>query len=57
MGCHGNDKISYDPNAGFVEDIFSHLVDPSEQYGSHEKMSWGVQASDLLALLCRFPSF
>ena len=27
MGCHGNNKLSYDPNGGFLEDsFFSHLV-------------------------------
>ena len=30
MSCHGNGKISYDPNGGILEDIFfSVLVGPS----------------------------
>ena len=54
MGCYGNGKISYDPN-GFLEDIFfSHLLGPSEQVGTHEKLSWGEQAAGLLARLCIF---
>ena len=39
MGCHGNGKISYDTNWGFLEDFFSHLVGPSEQFCTHEKLS------------------
>ena len=42
-GCHGNGKISYSPNDFFLEDFFSHLVGPSEQFGTHEKLSWGLQ--------------
>ena len=31
MGCHGNGKISYDPNGSFLEDIFfSYFVCPNE---------------------------
>ena len=41
-GCDGNGKISYSPNEFFLEDFFfSHLVSPSEQFGTHEKLSWG----------------
>ena len=48
MGCHGNGKISYSPNEFFffffffffLEDI-THLVVQIEQFGSHEKLSWG----------------
>ena len=25
----------------FLKHFFSHLVDPSEQFGAHEKLSWG----------------
>ena len=42
-GCHGNGKISYSPNEFFVRILFSHLVGPSEQFGTHEKLSWEVQ--------------
>ena len=45
MGCHGNGAISHSPNRFFLEgggDI-SYLVGPSEQFGTHEKLSLGVQ--------------
>ena len=38
----------------FLRTFFSHLVGPREQFGTHEKLSWGMQAAGLLALLCRF---
>ena len=38
--CHGNGKISYSPNDVFLEDFFLHLMGPSEQFGTHEKLSW-----------------
>ena len=41
MGCHGTGKISYSPNEIFLEDFFSHLVGSIEQFGTHEKLSWG----------------
>ena len=47
MGCHGNDKILYGPNelfsfcfVFFLENI-TYLVVKSEQFGTHEKLSWG----------------
>ena len=42
MGRHRNGKISYSPSEFFffLEDI-THLVVQSEQFGSHEKLSWG----------------
>ena len=42
-GCHGNGKISYSPNEFFLEDFFPLLVGPSEQFGTHKKLSWGMQ--------------
>ena len=41
----------------FLKTFFSHLVGPSEQFGIHEKLSWGVQAAGLLTLLFRFSSW
>ena len=40
----------------FLRTFCSHLVGPSEKFGNHEKLSWGVQAASLLAFLCRFSS-
>ena len=38
MGCHENGAISQSPNKFLLEDkIVSHLVGPSEQFGTHEK--------------------
>ena len=44
MGCHGNGYILYSLNEFFLEDIFfSHLVGPSEQIDTHDKLSWGAR--------------
>ena len=48
MGCHGNGAISNSPNQVFFfgggGQFVSHLVGPSEQFGTHEKLAWmGVQ--------------
>ena len=56
MGCHGNGKISDSPNKFFFLEDITHLVVQSEQFGSHEKLSWGSRymsaklAAGLLAL-------
>ena len=39
MGCHGNGYILYSLNEFFLKDIFSHLVGPSEQIDTHDKLS------------------
>ena len=31
------------PNEFFLEDFFPHLVGPSEQVGTHAKLSWGCK--------------
>ena len=42
MGCHRNHAISHSPNQNLFEDTFvSHSGGPSEQFGTHEKLSWG----------------
>ena len=45
MGCHGNGYILYSLNEflfWWAEDIvFSHLVGPSEQIDTHDKLSLG----------------
>ena len=46
MGWHRNHAISHSPNQIFFEDTFvSHPVGPNEQFGTHEKLSWGVQGN------------
>ena len=42
MGCHGNGYILYSLNEIFLEDIFSHLVGPSEQIviGVQDRLNW-----------------
>ena len=54
MGCHGNGKISYSPNEFFLEDI-THVVVQSEQFGSHEKLCWGLRYAKLVASLLALP--
>ena len=42
MGWHRNHAISHSPNQIFFEDTFvSHPGGPNEQFGTHEKLSWG----------------
>ena len=42
MGCHRNHEISHSPYQNFFEDTFvSHPGGPNEQFGTHEKFSWG----------------
>ena len=42
MGWHRNHAISHSPNQNFFEDTFvSHPGGPNEQFGTHEKLSWG----------------
>ena len=37
MSCHGSGAVSYISNHYFHGDnLFSHLVGPSEQFGTHE---------------------
>ena len=46
MGCHRNHAISHSPNQNFFEDTFvSHPGGPNEQFGTNEKLSWGVQGN------------
>ena len=46
MGWHRNHAISHSPNQHFFEDTFvSHPGGPNEQFGTHEKLSWGVQGN------------
>ena len=46
MGWHRNHAISHSPNQTFFEDTFvSHPGGPNEQFGTHEKLSWGVQGN------------
>ena len=46
MGCHRNHAISHSPNQNFFEDTFvSHPGGPNKQFGTHEKLSWGVQGN------------
>ena len=46
MGWHRNHAISHSPNQIFFEDTFvSHPGGPNEQFGTHEKLSWGVQGN------------
>ena len=41
MGCHGNGTLLHSPEHIFLQDnIFSHLDRPSEQFGTHENLSW-----------------
>ena len=42
MGCHGNNAFSHGPYQKIFEDNFvSHSGGPNEQFGTHEKLSWG----------------
>ena len=42
MGCHRNHAISHSPNQNLFEDtVISHPGGPNEQFGTHEKLSWG----------------
>ena len=42
MGWHRNHAISHSPNQFFFEDTFvSNPWGPNEQFGTHEKLSWG----------------
>ena len=42
MGRYRNHAISHSPNQNFFEDTFvSHPGGPNEQFGTHEKLSWG----------------
>ena len=44
MGCHGNHAFSHNPYPKIFEDNFvSHSGGPNEQFGTHEKLSLGVQ--------------
>ena len=46
MGWHRNHAISHSPNKIFFEDtLVSHSGGPNEQFGTHEKLSWGVQGN------------
>ena len=46
MGCHRNHAILHSPNQILFEDTFvSHSGGPNEQFGTHEKLSWGVQGN------------
>ena len=49
MGCHGNGYILYSLNEFFLEDIFSHLVGPSEQIDTNDKLSWGARYAKSVA--------
>ena len=42
MGCHGNGEITYSWNE-FIHGNknSSYTVDPREQFGTHENLSWG----------------
>ena len=42
MGCHGNGEITYSGNE-FIHGNknSSYSVDPREQFGTHENLSWG----------------
>ena len=42
MDWHGNHAISHSSNQFFIEETFvSHPGGPNEQFGTHEKLSWG----------------
>ena len=46
MGCHRNHAISHSLNQNYFEDTFiSYPGGPNEQFGTHEKLSWGVQGN------------
>ena len=46
MGCHRNHAISHSPNQIFFKDTFvSHPGGPNEQFGTHEKLSWGSKVT------------
>ena len=46
MGCHRNHAISHSPNQNYFEDTFVwHPGGPNEQFGTHEKLSLGVQGN------------
>ena len=46
MVWHRNHAISHSPNQNFFEDTFvSHPGGPNEQFGTHEKLSWGMQGN------------
>ena len=46
MGWHRNYAISHSQNQIFFEDtLVSHPGGPNEQFGTHEKLSWGVQGN------------
>ena len=40
MGCHGNHAFSHSPYQIFLGQL-CHSGDPNEQFGTHEKLSWG----------------
>ena len=44
VGCHGNHAFSYIPNRLiFKNGLVSNLGGPNEQFGTHEKLSWGAR--------------
>ena len=46
MGWHRNHAISHSPTQNFFEDTFvSHPGGSNEHFGTHEKLSWGVQGN------------
>ena len=52
IGCHGNGAISHSSNRFFLGDkLFLHLLGPSEQFGTHEKLSWECN----VGLISRLP--
>ena len=49
-GCHGNGEITYSGNELIHENKNSpYSVDPREQFGTHENLSWGGARWALLA--------
>ena len=48
MGCHGNHAFSHSPSRVFYDKMFRKFGGgggPNERYGTHVKLSCGVQGS------------
>ena len=42
MGCHGNHAFHIVHTRIFEDNFVSHSRGPNEQFGTHEKLSWGA---------------
>ena len=43
MGSHGNPAFTHSQNRLFLEDTVLPLIGSDEQFGTNEKLHWGLQ--------------